>query len=126
MTGDFKWLKTCELKTKIEWKTIKNYQIFYAIKKFCFLFCICEMYLISAKGYKNAGVWLFIEKETGIIWVSIKNVQYGLGVQNISDLVLKEIYVICKTKNPTKDQIKKYKMMETEIFKKYANLVKMN
>ena len=84
------------------------------------------MYLISAKGYKNAGVWLFIEKETGIIWVSIKNVQYGLGVQNISDLVLKEIYVICKTKNPTKDQIKKYKMMETEIFKKYANLVKMN
>ena len=68
------------------------------------------MYLISTKGYENAGVRLLIEKETGIIWVSMKNVQDGLGVQNISDLVLKEIYGICKTKNLTKEQIKKYKM----------------
>ena len=37
----------------------------------------------------------------------MKNVQDGLGVQNISDVVLKEIYVIYKTKKPTKDQIKK-------------------
>ena len=44
------------------------------------------MYLISTKGY---DVRLLIEKETGIIWVNMKNVQDGLGVQNISDLVLK-------------------------------------
>ena len=80
------------------------------------------MYLISTKGYENAGVRLLIEKETGIIWVSMKNVQHGLGVQNISDLVLQEIYSIYKTKNPTKDQIKKHKMTEKEIFEKYANL----
>ena len=28
-----------------------------------------------------------------------------LGVKNISDLVLKEIYGICETKNPTKDKL---------------------
>ena len=77
------------------------------------------MYLISTKGY---DVRLLIEKETGIIWVSMKNVQDGLGVQNISDLVLKEIYGIYKTKNLTKEQIKKYKMAAREIFGKYPNL----
>ena len=77
------------------------------------------MYLISTKWY---DVRLLIEKETGIIWVSMKNVQDGLGVQNISDLVLKEIYGIYKTKNLTKEQIKKYKMAAREIFEKYPNL----
>ena len=49
----------------------------------------------------------------------MKNVQDGLGVQNISDLVLKEIYVIYKTKNLMKEQIKKYKMTQREIFEKH-------
>ena len=65
------------------------------------------MYIISAEAYENAGVRLLIEKETGVIWANMKNVQDGLGVQNISDVVLKEIYVIYKTKKPTEDQIKK-------------------
>ena len=52
----------------------------------------------------------------------MKNLQDGLGVQNILDLVLKEIYSIYKTKNPTEDQINKHKMTEREIFEKYANL----
>ena len=51
------------------------------------------MYLISAKGYENACVPLLIEKN-GIIWASAKYVQDGLDVQNISDVVLKEIYSI--------------------------------
>ena len=80
------------------------------------------MYLILAKGNDNAGAHLLIEKETGIIRMSKKNVQDGLGVQNITDLVLKEIYGIYKTINPMKDQIKKYKITEREIFEKYANL----
>ena len=50
--------------------------------------------------------------------MSIKNLQDGLGVQNIFDLVLKGIYSIYKTKNPTED----HKMTEREIFEKYANL----
>ena len=53
----------------------------------------------------------------------MKYLQDGLGVQNIFDLVLKEICSIYKTKNPTEDQIKKkHKMSEREIFEKYANL----
>ena len=52
----------------------------------------------------------------------MKNVHNGLGVKNMSDLVLKEIYGIYKTKNLTNKQIRKYKMTEKEIFEKYANL----
>ena len=37
----------------------------------------------------------------------MKGVQSRLGVQNISDLVLKEINGIYKTKSLTKEQIKK-------------------
>ena len=52
----------------------------------------------------------------------MKDIQNGLGVQNISDLVLKEIYGIYKTKSLTKEQIKKYKMTKREIFEKFDNL----
>ena len=37
----------------------------------------------------------------------MKDIQNGLGVQNISDLVLKEIYSMYKTKSLTKEQIKR-------------------
>ena len=40
----------------------------------------------------------------------------------MSDLILKEMYGIYKTENLSNKQIKKYKMTEKEIFKKYANL----
>ena len=65
------------------------------------------MYLISAEGYKKAGVHILITKKTGEIWVSMKNVHNGLGVKNMSDLVLKEIYGIYKTENLTNKQIQK-------------------
>ena len=52
----------------------------------------------------------------------MKNVQNALGVKNICDLVLKEIYCIYETKNLTKEQIEKYDMTETKIFEKYDNL----
>ena len=80
------------------------------------------MYPISAEGYKNAGVDLLIIKKTGEIWTKMKDIQNGLGVQNISDLVLKEIYGIYKTKSLTKEQIKRYKMTKREIFEKFDNL----
>ena len=40
----------------------------------------------------------------------MKDVLDDLDIQNISDLVLKEIYGIYNTKSLTKEQIKKYKM----------------
>ena len=74
-----------------------------------------KMYLISAEGYENANVEFLAIKTTSEIWVNMKDVGSGMGVKNISDLVLKEIHGVLKTKNPTKEQINKYKMTEREI-----------
>ena len=73
------------------------------------------MYLISAEEYKNAGVSILIIKKTGKIWVSMKGCGSGMGVKNISDLILKEIYGICKKKVFSNKQINKYKMTEREM-----------
>ena len=68
------------------------------------------MYLISAEGYKNANVNFLIITITSKIWVSIKDVGSGMGVKNVSDLVLKEMHGICVTKNPTKNRLMKKKI----------------
>ena len=81
-----------------------------------------KMYLISAEGYKNAKVDFLTIKTTSEIWVNMKDVGNGIGVKNISDLVLKEIYGICKTKNPSKEQVNEYKMTKRQIYKKFTNL----
>ena len=80
------------------------------------------MYLTSTEGYKNAGVHFSRVNQTGEIWPRMKDVHKGLSVKNMSNLVLKEIYGIYETKNLTNKQIKKYKISEKDIFKKYANL----
>ena len=81
-----------------------------------------KMYLISAEGYKNAKVDFLTIKTTSEIWVNMKDVGSGIGVKNISDLVLKEICGICETKNPTKKQVNEYKMTKREIYKNFTNL----
>ena len=48
------------------------------------------MDLISAKAYEKAKVQTIQVKND--LWISIKDVGNGLGVKNISDLVLKEMY----------------------------------
>ena len=83
-----------------------------------------KMYLISSEGYRNAKVDFLIIKTTSEIWVIMKDVGSGIGVKNISDLVLKEIYGICETKNPAKEQVNEYKMAKIEIYKKFTNLSK--
>ena len=80
------------------------------------------MYLISAEGYKNACVHCLKVRKAGEIWASMKDSGVGLGVRNISDLVLKEIYGICGEKNLTKKQIDNYKMTEREIYEKFSDL----
>ena len=54
------------------------------------------MYLISAEGYKNEKVNFERVRKKGEIWASMKNVISGMGVKNISNLVLKEIHSILK------------------------------
>ena len=56
-------------------------------------------------------------KTTTEIWVGIKDVGSGIGVKNISDLVLKQIYGICETKNPLKEQANEYKMTKSKFIK---------
>ena len=52
----------------------------------------------------------------------MKSVHDGLGVKDMSDLVLKEIYDKYERKNLTGNDIKKFKMTEWKVFKKYDNL----
>ena len=52
----------------------------------------------------------------------MKDVGSGIGIKNISHLVLKEICGICGTKNPSKEQVNEYKMTKGEIKKKFTNL----
>ena len=82
------------------------------------------MHLISAEGYKNAGVHFLRVRKTDEIWSSMKDLHKGLGVKSMSDLTLKEIYSIYETKDLTNKQIQKYKITEREIFEKYDNLSK--
>ena len=81
-----------------------------------------KMYLISAERYKNANVEFLTIKTASEIWVSIKNVGSSMGVNNISDLVLKEIYGICETKHLTKEQVNEYEMTKREIYENFTNL----
>ena len=83
-----------------------------------------KMYLISAERYKNANVEFLRIKTASEIWVNMKDVESGMNVKNISDLVLKEIYGICETKKTTKKKVNEYKMTKKKIYKKFDNLSK--
>ena len=91
-------------------------------KNFIFFLCMYKVYLLSAEGYKNAEVDAKIVRKAGKIWASMKDVRIGMGVKNISDLVLKELRGALKTKNPTKEQISQYKITERELYEKFDNL----
>ena len=58
----------------------------------------------------------------------MKDFGKGLGIKNISDIVLKEIYGIygkkIMKKKLTKEEIKDYKMTERKIYEKFDNLSK--
>ena len=82
------------------------------------------MYLVSSQGYINAGVDVLKIRKTGEIWPNMKDIESGLRVTNISDLVMKEIRGIYEKKELTKEEIKNYKMTEREIYKKFDNLSK--
>ena len=91
-------------------------------KKLFFFLSMYKMYLISAEGYKYVKVDFLTINKTGEIWISMKDVGSGMGVKNISYLVLKEIYCSCETKNPTKKQVDEYKMTKRQIYKTFTNL----
>ena len=68
-------------------------------KKFFFLFLyIQNVSNISWWIYKSRSS-LSKHKKADEIWASMKNVHDGLGVKNMSDLILKEVYGRYETKN---------------------------
>ena len=81
------------------------------------------MYLISAEGYKNAYVAFLTIKTTNKIWVSMKDIGRGIGVKNISDLVLKEYMVFVKQKTLQKNKLINIKWQKKkQTYKKFTNL----
>ena len=64
---------------------------------------------IDVERYANAKVYTITVGNRELFWVRIYDAQKGMSVKNMSDLVRKEIHGIFETKNPTKNQIRKYK-----------------
>ena len=76
------------------------------------------MSFITAKAHENAKVETIKVENKKLFWLKMNDIQSGLDIKNISDLVRKEILGRCDTEHPTKEQIKKYKRSESEIDKK--------
>ena len=73
---------------------------------------------ITVEKYANAGVQIITRENKKLFWVKMIDVQKGLDLKNMPDLVEKEIYRIFETKGPTGEQNKKYVRTESEITKK--------
>ena len=84
-------------------------------KKSILFLCMYKMVDISAEKYTNAKVCTIRVNNKKLFWVRMYNLQEGIGVQNISDLVRKEMRGIFRTKDPTKHQIRKCKMRQREL-----------
>ena len=67
-----------------------------------------KMYLISAEGYENANVH-YLPQKSGKIWVSMKDVKIGMGVTNMSDLILKKYMIFVKQKILQNNRLKNIK-----------------
>ena len=63
------------------------------------------MYLISAEQYKSADVHILKIKQTCEIWPSMKGAGNGMGVKNISGLVLKKFMTFMKQKTLQKNKL---------------------
>ena len=71
---------------------------------------------ISVEKYADAKVHTIAIGNRRLFWVIIHDLQEGLGVKNIFDLVRKEIHGIFESKDPTKDKIRNYKRPGREWF----------
>ena len=81
------------------------------------------MVIITVENYLNAKVHTITIKSKDHFWVKMTDVQDGLGIKNISDLVRKEIFGNYydekqSIKDLTKEQKRKFKRSEAELGKK--------
>ena len=73
-----------------------------------------KIVVITVQNYVDAEFHTTTLRNRELFWVKVIDIQNGRGIKNISDLVRKEIHDIFETKNPTKEQIRKYKRTEKE------------
>ena len=76
------------------------------------------MVVIIVQNYTNAEFHTITVENRELFWIKMIDVQKGLSIQNISDLVRKEIQVIYETKTFIKKTKIKYIRTEQEISKK--------
>ena len=79
------------------------------------------MVAITVQAYTEARLHAIKVGNRELFWVKTIDVQKGLDLKNMSDLVRKEICGIFETKTPTEEQKKKYIRTESEITKKPAD-----
>ena len=98
-------------------KTVKFIEYFMPSKVLCVCVCVCmyKMVDISVEKQTNAKVRTKRVSNKELFWVRMYDVQEEIGVKNMPDLVRKETQSIFRTKNPTKDQIRKNKRLEKEL-----------
>ena len=73
-----------------------------------------KLYVLVVKNYQNVRVHTITFNNKELFWVKMIDVQNGLSIKKIFDLVRKRIYGIFETKNPTKKEIRKYKRSQKE------------
>ena len=79
------------------------------------------MVVITVQVYVEVRVLTIKVGNKKLFRVKMIDVRKGLGLENVTDLVKKEICVIFGTKKPTKEQKKKYIRTKSEITKKPAD-----
>ena len=62
------------------------------------------------KKKKEGNIDIVPVKNSNLFWMNVNDVQKGLGIKNMSNLVMREIKGIFNTRNPTASQIKEYKL----------------
>ena len=67
-----------------------------------------KMAFITVQNSSNAEVNTITIKNEKLFWVKMSDVEKGLGIKNISDLLRKEMCGIFETKNLTEEQKRKY------------------
>ena len=77
------------------------------------------MVVITVETYQNARVHTITVKNKDFVMVKTKDVQDGLGIKNISDLLRKEMCGRFGTKDLTEKQKMKYIRSEYQITKKF-------
>ena len=66
------------------------------------------MVVITIENCTNAKVHTITVGNRKLFWTKMIDIENGLGLKNISDIVRKEIHDIFETNNPTEEQVKEY------------------